>query len=155
MNGHGEEIPRWVWYTGQLLFHFQETLERCPQKTLSRFFDDFRESQGLQNCQGFQARNQGTMLMLLYGLLVVPREMWRERPLPAFDFQTRNRFQFHTGEEDIEGVAFLWYMRHAVAHANFAVDEQTGTYRFWNRGTMAEERSTSRSQSIIVVWECS
>jgi hypothetical protein len=132
MNGYREEIPKWVWYTGQFLFHFQNTLESCPQTTVARFFEDFKNSQGLQNCQGFHLKNQGTMLMLIYGLLVVPREMWDRENLPDFPFNTRNQFQFLTGDQNMDAKKFLKYMRHAVAHANFEVDVQKGAYNFRN-----------------------
>ncbi|MEJ2701178.1 MAG: hypothetical protein P8Z79_01925 [Sedimentisphaerales bacterium] len=133
-NGYQNEIPRWVWFTGQFLFRFQETLEHCTQTTLTRFWEDFKNSQGLQNCQGFHLKNQGTLLMLLYGLLVVPRGMWEQRQLnlPDFPFTTRERFEFQTGTQDMDALDFLKYMRHAIAHANFKIDVQNNLYKFWN-----------------------
>ncbi|MBN2594927.1 MAG: hypothetical protein JXA81_15580 [Sedimentisphaerales bacterium] len=134
-DGYQNEIPRWVWFTGQFLFRFQETLEYCPQTTIARFWEDFKNSQGLQNCQGFHLKNQGTLLMLLYGLLVVPRGMWerRQQYLPDFSFTTRNRFDFHAGNQNMTAIDFLKYMRNALAHANFEIDVRNGTYMFWNR----------------------
>jgi hypothetical protein len=97
-------------------------------------FAGFQESQGLQDCPGFHLKNQGTMLILLYGLLVVPREMWWQQPnLPEFAFETRRHFQFDNGNPDMSATDFLRFLRNAIAHANFdIVDLDAGIYEFWN-----------------------
>jgi len=138
MNGLREEIPKSVWYVGQFLFQFQETLEHAPQTTVEACFDDFIQNQQLQNVDGFHLKNQGTMLMLLYGLLVVPREMWEHQGLPVFAFNTRVRFHFCVGGPNMSSAEFLRFMRHAIAHANFDM-AQNGTYTFRNRPPKTKE----------------
>lgn len=132
MNGYRKEIPKWVWYIGQFLFHFQDQLANGGQMTVAHCFSTFKEAQQLQNCPGVQLKNQGTMLMLLYGLLVIPREMWNYQGLPEFPFHTRQEFQFCIAEENVAARKFLTHMRNAVAHANFDVNIENGTYTFWN-----------------------
>lgn len=132
MNGYREEIPKWAWYTGQFLFHFQDQLDAGGQGTVADCFNTFKEALQLQNCDGFQLKNQGTMLMLLYGLLVVPREMWNYQGLPDFQFKTRGEFRFCIGDENLAPRNFLKYMRHAIAHANFDIDLANNRYTFWN-----------------------
>ncbi|OHB80150.1 MAG: hypothetical protein A2Z25_07115 [Planctomycetes bacterium RBG_16_55_9] len=84
MDGFHEEIPKWIWYTGQFLFYFQDQLANPSQATVTDCFNTFKEAQQLQGCHGFQLKNQGTMLMLLSGLLVVPRGMWEHNGMPEF-----------------------------------------------------------------------
>ena len=135
MNGYRDEIPKWAWYTGQFLFYFQDQLERDGQVSVADCFDHFREANQLQNCPGFQLKNQGTLLMLLYGLLVIPREMWQHEGVPDFQFASRGSFHFCIGQSNMQSSNFLRFMRNAIAHANFdIVDLQRGLYEFWNIG---------------------
>ena len=91
MGNSREEIPQWIWYNGQFLFQFDEQLKKNPKMTISSFFSDFLTNQGLQNLNIYHTKNQGTVILLLYGLLVIPREIW-EKNSTSFQFTTRNKF---------------------------------------------------------------
>ena len=125
-----DEVPQWCWYNGMLLFAMSDCLEVAPEKTVSKFFDEFKQTHLLQNIH-FNIKNQGLLISLLYGLFVVPKEMWKPKNTTNFTFETRKHFSsvapinFSTDE-------FMRLLRNAVAHANFEVLVEQSTYRFWN-----------------------
>lgn len=131
-----EEIPQWVWYVGQFLFQYQESLERSPQQSVQRMFTDFLKSQGLEDFHRvtpFSLKNQGIVLMLLYGLLVIPKEIWGTDDLDeGFGFETRKHFSPCFNEAISDG-DMIKKLRNAVAHANLAIDIENNGYKFWNQ----------------------
>jgi len=132
MNDSRKEIPVWTWYNGQFLFQFEEQLKRNPNKTISDFFSDFKLDQGLQDVSFYNTKNQGTVIILMFGLLVVPREIW-ERDSTNFQFTTRNRFTFNPPtDNNLDTLNFLRLLRNSLSHANFSIDVANAKVTFWN-----------------------
>ena len=71
MNKERNDIPYWTWLNGQFLFLFEEQLELYPNKTISEFFKDFRINQKLEHSNFYHTKNQGAIIILMYGLLMV------------------------------------------------------------------------------------
>lgn len=127
------EITKWCWYMGRFLFDFEDGLTENPNMSITNFFQTFRNENGLLDVHGFRMKNQGTVMMLLYGLLVFPRELWlHQNNLPEFLFDTRNHFNFIIGDNQMNSHKFIILLRHAIAHANVSIDVETGTYCFSN-----------------------
>jgi hypothetical protein len=133
MNNSREEIPQWTWYNGQFLFKFDEQLNRNPNKTIGEFFNDFLESQNMKGEDFYHTKNQGTVILLMYGLLVVPREIW-EKTQTSFVFATRNNFvvKIQPDESELDTLNFLRLLRNSLSHANFEIDITNATLTFWN-----------------------
>ena len=126
-----EEIPQWCWYNGQLLFALSDALAETPNMSLADFMLRFKQSQGLTTFD-FNLKNQGLLLSLLYGLLVVPKEIWENKGVgTSFSFKTRSHFTI-TSPSSPTTDEFLRLLRNAIAHANFEVILSQGLYRFWN-----------------------
>jgi len=64
MSDSRHEIPQWTWYNGQFLFQFDEQLKKNPNLTIFQFFTDFLKSQGLENLNIYNTKNQGTVILL-------------------------------------------------------------------------------------------
>ncbi len=132
MNKERKDIPLWTWYNGQFLFQFDEQLQNNPDKTISEFFSDFLTDQGLNDLNVYHTKNQGTLILLMYGLLVIPREIW-EKDSTNFSFVTREKFAFkEPTDNSLDTLNFLRLLRNAIAHANFSLDMTTATFTFWN-----------------------
>ncbi|QOJ29812.1 MAG: hypothetical protein HRU80_13400 [Ignavibacteriales bacterium] len=127
-----DEIPQWTWYNGQFLFQFDEQLRKNPSQTVFEFYNNFLSSQELLNLNIYHTKNQGTVILLLYGLLVVPKEIW-EKSYTSFNFTTRNKFHINTSPNDnITTLDFLRLLRNSLAHANFSIDVEHAKLKFWN-----------------------
>ena len=132
MSDSRQEIPQWTWYNGQFLFQFDEQLKKNPDKTISQFFSDFLTSQGLQNLNIYHTKNQGTVILLMYGLLVIPREIW-ERTNTNFSFTTRTKFSIkQPTDNNLDTLNFLRLLRNSLSHAIFLIDTETAKLTFWN-----------------------
>lgn len=133
MNDSRQEIPQWTWYNGQFLFQFDEQLNQNPEMSISDFFQNFRTDQGIQNHNFYNTKNQGTIILLMYGLMVVPREIW-EKENTRFPFTTREKFIISspTDKDNLDTLNFLRLLRNSLAHANFSIDANTNRLRFWN-----------------------
>jgi hypothetical protein len=132
MNKERDGIPLWTWYNGQFLFLFDEQLKKNPNQTISQFFTIFLTSQGLQNQSFYHTKNQGTVILLLYGLLVIPKEIW-EKDYTNFSFSTRQKFILNPPTvNNLDTFNFLRLFRNSLAHANFHIDIQTTRLTFWN-----------------------
>lgn len=133
MSKSREEIPQWTWYNGQFLFQFDEELKTNPNQTISEFFSNFLTSQGMQNQNFYHTKNQGTVILLMYGLLVIPKEIW-EKSTTNFQFMTRNKFEVKTPTIDgnLDTLNFLRLLRNSLSHANFSIDVLNGRLTFWN-----------------------
>jgi len=131
-----EEIPQWCWYNGMFLFSFDEALQsEDKNKTLKEFYNSFKERQGLSNSP-FSLKNQGTLICLLYALLVIPREIWErdKEQGTKFSFKTIKNFKVTIGKNIVDNNTwnFLRLMRNAISHANFNIDRDKNEYTFWN-----------------------
>jgi len=141
MHDDMPNIPYWVWYTGRFLFYADRALEVNPEKPIGEVYQQFlQHEEGLSAESGFQLRNQGTTLMLAYGLLVLPRELWERDGLPEFEFKTRDEFTFiiDTVGAQSNTRQFIRCMRNALSHANIKIiapaqSSQENTFTFWNR----------------------
>jgi len=133
MNKERDDIPFWTWLNGQFLFQIQEELERNPKKTISEFFNDFcNEPYPGSDKYYYHTKNQGTLIILLYGLLVVPKEIWGKTE-KSFPFKTKEKFTFNPPTEaNIRTSDFLRLFRNSIAHANFSLDINTEKWTFWN-----------------------
>jgi len=129
------QIPQWTWYNGKFLFQFNEQLEKNPEKTIKQFFDEFLVSQSLDKLNVYHTKNQGTVILLLYGLLVIPKELWEETST-NFLFQTKGKFKIIVGDNNLDTLGFLRKLRNSIAHANFEIDTDIDTNSvictFWN-----------------------
>jgi hypothetical protein len=134
MNKERDDIPLWTWLNGQFLFQFQEQLEKNPNKTILEFYKDFctEPFPESNNCNFYQTKNQGTIIILLYGLMVIPKEIW-EKTNTNFPFETREKFTFNPPTDtNISTLEFLRLFRNSIAHANFSLDTNNETWTFWN-----------------------
>ncbi|WP_395078080.1 HEPN family nuclease [Flavobacterium sp.] len=134
MNKERDSIPLWTWLNGQFLFQFQEELESNPKKTISEFFNNFctQPFPGSNICNFYQTKNQGTIIILLYGLMVIPKEIW-EKDKTSFLFDTRQKFTFNPPtRNNISTLDFLRLFRNSIAHANFSLETTNGMWTFWN-----------------------
>jgi hypothetical protein len=127
-----EEIPQWIWYNGQLMFMFDEALRINPEMSIGTFMKKFLSQHDMLEEGFYHTKNQGTIMMLLYGLLVLPKEIW-EKKETLFPFESRSKFHVvseHAGE--IETLDFLRYMRNAVSHSHFKINVESSIFTFWN-----------------------
>ena len=132
MSNSRQEIPQWSWYNGQFLFQFDEQLKKNPNQTISDFFSNFLTNQGLQDLNVYHTINQGTVILLMYGLLVIPREIW-EKNNTNFLFTTRNNFSLkQPTNKNLDTLNFLRLLRNSLSHANFSIDTTNAILTFWN-----------------------
>jgi hypothetical protein len=132
MSDSRQEIPQWTWYNGQFLFQFDEQLKQNPNKTISQFFQEYLEDQSLNDANIYHTKNQGTVIVLMYGLLVIPKEIW-EKNNTRFPFTTRNKFITELPTDDnMDNAEFLRHLRNALSHANFTIDVENARLTFWD-----------------------
>ena len=132
MNKSREEIPQWAWYNGQFLFQFDEQLKANPTQSISQFFSNFLTEQGIEAYGFYHTKNQGTVVLLMYGLLVVPKEIW-EKTGTNFRFLTRDKFSVTIpADGHLDTLKFLRRLRNAVSHANFSIDVSQARVTFWD-----------------------
>lgn len=131
MDKSREEIPQWTWYNGNFLFQFEEQLKINPSLSISDFFDQFQKSQGIYGLNFYHTKNQGTIFLLLYGLLVTPKEIW-EKSNTDFNFYSRKYFEIKTGDTNISTLDFLRLLRNSLSHANFSINPDRNIILFWN-----------------------
>jgi hypothetical protein len=133
MKNTRKEIPHWVWYTGQFLFHAQESFEQRPNQTIGNVFTSFLRNQNMTDSKVFTLKNQGSILMLLYGLVVVPKEIWGSELLDkSFPFTTRKEFRILKPERNLRNSEIIKLLRNAISHANFDIYSGLDQYIFWN-----------------------
>lgn len=114
------------------MFQFEEQLQKNPNQSISDFFNAFLKDQNIERTRFYHTKNQGTVVLLLYGLLVVPREIW-EKSETNFKFESRKYFnKILPSSSDIDTLDFLRLLRNSIAHANFSLDTNTATWCFWN-----------------------
>ncbi len=132
MSNSRKEIPQWTWYNGQFLFQFDEQLNKNPKLTIPEFFDNFLKSQQLQKLNIYHTKNQETIILLMYGLLVIPKEIWKQKTT-SFSFDTRSKFSvILPTDNSLDTLNFLRLLRISLAHANFSIDINNEKLTFWN-----------------------
>lgn len=147
MNKSREEIPVWTWFNGQFLFQFDEQLRQNPTQSISQFFSDFLTSQGIAEYSFYHTKNQGTVVLLMYGLLVVPREIW-EKNETNFPFLTRGKFSIKMPTDgNLNTFDFLRLLRNSLSHANFSIDVDDERVTFWNK-----RANGSRNFEADIAW---
>lgn len=149
INNSRQDIPLWTWYNGQFLFQFEEQLLKNPNQTMSQFFEGFLKNQEIQECNFYHTKNQSTVILLLYGLLVVPREI-QEKNHTKFLFISRQKFTFNPPtDKNLDTLNFLRLLRNSVAHANFAIDTNPiPRLTFWNNCG-----NGTRNFDVEIAWE--
>lgn len=149
INKSREEIPVWTWFNGQLLFQFDEQLRQNPTQSISQFFTDFLISQGIENHNFYHTKNQGTVILLMYGLLVVPKEIW-EKDGTEFRFITRDKFLVNIPTDDhLDTSNFLRRLRNSLSHANFSIDVSQARVTFWDNRL----KDGKRNFEVEIAWE--
>ena len=68
------DLSKWIYYTGLFLNDFDKNLKESEDH--QRIFKDYLDKTGFAQNTNFYLWNQGTILMLLYGLFVLPKEFW-------------------------------------------------------------------------------
>jgi len=131
MDKSREEIPQWTWYNGNFMFQFDEELKRNPSKSIKDFFLDFKKNQGIAIYDFYHTKNQGIVILLMYGLLIIPKEIW-EREKTNFPFESKKYFKIITGNNELSTLDFLRLLRNALAHANFSINAKNSIVTFWN-----------------------
>jgi hypothetical protein len=132
MNKERDDIPLWTWYNGQFLFLFDEQLKKNPNQTMLEFYSNFLKTQGIHNRNFYHTKNQGTVILLLYGLFVIPKEIW-EKNFTNFPFSTRPKFKLNPPtNSNLNTYEFLRLFRNSLAHANFSINVQSTIITFWN-----------------------
>lgn len=130
------DIPRWSFITGQFLCFAEKQLEENDQR-MTGIFDEFLKQYEYEEYKGrFHLGNQGVILMLMYALLVIPRELLREegKIFESFKFNTKEHFNIKIPDRgDISNIDFLRFLRNAVSHANIEIlTGENGVFKFWN-----------------------
>jgi hypothetical protein len=143
MNEQFKDLCRWIYYTGRFLNYCD--YEQGQQLQIVR--DEFLRQERLVANKNFRPWNQGAVVMMLYGLFVLPKEFWRnylgddnnERALAdniifeGFQFDSRGTFADDGfANADLNTCQFLRRLRNACAHANIDVDVANNRIRFRN-----------------------
>ncbi|MDX2063863.1 MAG: hypothetical protein SFY70_12440 [Bacteroidia bacterium] len=125
------ELIRLCWYNGLIL----NQLQKDPEGT--KFLERFRVES--LNGIGFDSWNQGSIMMSLYGLFVLPKEYWRLKLrngqkmldeeidklifgfLPA-NFRIDKYFKIVHESSVGDNVQRLRHLRNSIAHGNISLD---------------------------------
>jgi hypothetical protein len=112
-----------------------------PNKTISDVFTEFIEEnpQLRQNRDGFTLVNQGLIIMIAYGICVIPRERFDGFANFHYPLQSKELFIVIEDKKNVMGdrAEFLKKIRNAVAHVNInflpdvPVDDPVGV-ELWN-----------------------
>ena len=139
MRNDVNNLPHWIWYTAMFLYRADKARIDTPTKSIDEVYKEFLKDQGLDQKSGFQLRNQGTSMMLAYGLLVLPRELWLRNDLPIFEFSTKPEFNFIVDDVHAQNQhsQFIRCIRNSISHANVHIiapagTNQKDTFTFWN-----------------------
>lgn len=68
------DLSKWIYYTGLFLSDFNQ--KKDTDESSKKIFTDFLKNNGFTENTNFYLWNQGTILILLYGLFVLPKEFW-------------------------------------------------------------------------------
>jgi len=143
------QIPHWVWLTSQFVWQIQQSLEQDPNQSIGNLFTSFLKSQSITDPSLFSLKNQGTVLMLMYGLVVVPKEIWGAEVLDkSFPFTTKTEFKIVQPEHGLSNSQLIKSLRNAIAHANFAIYSGMDQCVFWNMN-----KNVQRNFETVVSWQ--
>lgn len=126
-----KKIPSWCWHIGIYLIQLNTKMIDTPEMTLSQFHEWFKEKAELEDKSDIRPINPGAIVMLLYGLVVVPKEIW-EKEFDRFKFKSKGHFKFESKQENNSNAYFIRKLRNSIAHANFSFNSKTQEFRFWN-----------------------
>ena len=87
----------------------------------------------MQTRNFYHTKNQGTVILLMCGLLVIPKEIWEKSKI-NFQFTTRDKFVVKTlpTDSNLDTLNFLRLLRNSLSHANFSIDVTNAKLTFWN-----------------------
>lgn len=142
----------WQWYTMQILwglngaFNRNEWDERLRQETIGNYADRFlmalpNEFMGMVNEDGWNIKNQGTMMLLLYGIVAVPQQLLNNIDINNLDESDTYNLRIYknfnieiciidNNRNETKGAAILRHLRNSVSHARFKVDVENNTWTF-------------------------
>ncbi len=127
-----KDLSKWIYYTGLFLSDFEKNKENSEIHSL--IFNNFLYENGFQKFNSFHLWNQGTMLMLLFGLFVLPKEFWLrfisdddhnqineadKLIFEKFAFNSRKNFlNYDNGidQNKLDKETFLKRLRNSIAH---------------------------------------
>jgi hypothetical protein len=154
------EIVKWIYFTGKFLNYFDNKKDiNCVKKSL----DLFLINEGFSSKNTFHTFNQGTIMMLLYGLLVYPKELWtkyldeEKKDIEVVDAVLFEKFDFKSiksfnilipNDQNIKKTVFLRRMRNAIAHSQVRLDIENNKFCFWNQKKLKEENVINFSVEI-------
>ena len=90
MDNNLSQLPQWCWYNSQFLFLFDEYLKINPNISILDFMKIFEKQHGLEPLHPFVLKNQGAVIMSMYGLLVLPKEIWKDK-INDFGFESKKQ----------------------------------------------------------------
>lgn len=135
------DLYKWIYYSSRFI-NFTG-----GQTTLSKIVvEQFCAIEGIKEPGQFQVINQGSVLMMLFGLFVIPKEFWRryleedeskrseadDLIFADFVFQSRRNFNTTLPSSELSTVVFLRRFRNALAHGNVEIDIEANFFTFKN-----------------------
>lgn len=129
-----KDLYLWIAYSSKFISYMNEYAINCPE-----IIKQFCEKEGIRDCKDFEVINQGSIIMMLYGIFVVPKELWENTSKDGnsgiwekFNFDSRNTFIELESTNSLSKEIFLRRFRNSLAHSNFSVDKERGVIQFWN-----------------------
>jgi hypothetical protein len=139
-----KDLSKWIHNTGLFLSHFDKNKNNGVYKLI---FNNFLYENGFQNKTNFYLWNQGTILILLYGLFVLPKEFWArfisddhnnqadQSIFNNFEFNTRDCFDNcdNLDQKELGKEVFLRRLRNSIAHSRIDIIKgELGEIKFSN-----------------------
>ena len=141
MTEEHKTLYSWILHSINFTNHSQTAASGNGKKLI----ESFRSDNGAPN---FQVVNPGSIIMMLYGLLVIPHEFWRnllseddpkkktqadECVYLDFKFDSKGTFIFHApADGKIEKEVFMRRFRNALSHSHVSLDVSKRQFRFKN-----------------------
>ena len=140
MVGDHEILYAWILHS----VNFTNFFSTNNSASRNDLIDRFRREQNVEN---FQVINPGSVLMMLYGIFIIPKEFWRNLLgetntkkeeadtliFSSFQFNAKETFTFYIGDRNsISNEVFLRRFRNALAHSHIEVSKEQKTLRFKN-----------------------
>ena len=141
---NNDKITTWCWLTGSFLLYFEQQKRGSGSKLYSDFLSALNTNPKIDSFNFF---NQGTLLMLCYGLLVYPWEFWKNN----IDFKKLNTYivkaaNNHPGEKieidditelfkfansnEINAKCLLKHLRNSISHSKVKIDILQNKFTF-------------------------
>jgi hypothetical protein len=135
------DLYKWVYYSSKF-FSYSGGSTTLNKKDIEKFC----ELEGIKEPDKFQVINQGSILMMLYGLFVIPKEFWRnyleedsskrceadDLIFSEFAFVSRRTFNVSIPSNELLDVVFLRRFRNALAHSNVEIIKEENLFKFRN-----------------------